>query len=390
MFSDNFYPELSGITDTIMTTGRELARRGHFVDYYAPYYSSKNYEMLRRERNPDMGPRITIHRLPSLPFAAGTGQGRAVIPIGTSLFSLRKLKPDVIHFHLIFGAGLEALLAAKILKKPLVGTNHTPITEFLHYSPIQAPWFKKLAAGYDSWFYNHCQFVSSPAQTVFDAMKSFDTNIPHNPVSNPVNLDFFKPTGAKRALKKKFHIPGFAVIYVGRLAVEKNIAATIQAIARLKKKIPDINFVIVGKGAYEKELRKLAKSLNVEHLIKFFGFLPSTEALAEAYNACDAFAIMSTAETQSIAAMQALACRVPVIAANAWGLKEYIKPGVGFLVEPEDIETLAEKILYLYKNPKRREMMGKEGEKYVAKFSIENIGNTWEQIYEKVIKSYNK
>jgi len=389
IFSDNFYPELSGITDTIMTTGRELARRGHFINYYAPYYSSKNYEMLRREQNLDMGPRVTIHRLPSLPFPAGTGQGRAVIPVGASLFSLRKFKPDVIHFHLIFGTGLEALLAAKIFKKPLVGTNHTPIAEFIRYSPIKAGWFQKFAARYDSWFYNHCSFVSSPAQAVLGAMKSFNTNIPHSAVSNPINLDVFKPTAAKWALKKKFHLPGFTMLYVGRLAVEKNIAVTMKAVARLGEKIPDLNFVIIGKGAHEKELRKLAKSLDVERRIKFFGFLPSTDALADVYNACDTFIMMSTAETQSIASMQALACRIPVIAANSWGLKEYIKPGVGFLVEPGNIEALAEKILYLYKNPQRRETMGKEGEKYVARFSIENIGNIWEQIYEKVIKDYN-
>ncbi len=390
MFSDNFYPELSGITDSIMTTGQELARRGHFINYYVPYYSPKNYEVLRRERTLDMGPRIEIHRLPSLPFPAGTGQGRAVIPIGASLMSLRKFNPDIIHFHLIFGTGLEALLASKILKKPLVGTNHTPITEFVRYSPIKTQWFRKLAVKYDSWFYNHCTFVSSPAQAVIDAMKSFNRNIPRGIVSNPINLDIFKPTNDKRALKKKFRLPGFTVLYAGRLAAEKNISIIIRAIARLEEKIPSVNFVIIGKGTYENKLRRLVKSLDVERRIKFFGFIPSTDALARAYNASDVFVMMSMAETQSIASMQALACRVPVIAAKAWGLKEYIHPDVGFLVEPGNINALTEKISYLYKNPAVGKSMGAAGEKYVRKFSIKNVGGIWEQIYEKVIKDYNR
>ena len=47
MFTDNFYPELSGISDSIMTTGYELARRGHEVAYYAPRYSTQDYEAMR-------------------------------------------------------------------------------------------------------------------------------------------------------------------------------------------------------------------------------------------------------------------------------------------------------------------------------------------------------
>jgi len=122
IYSDNFYPELSGITDSIMTTGKELARRGHSVHYYVPHYSEKNYQMLSRGRDLDMGPRIEVYRLPSLPFKTGTGQGRAVLPLCTSLPSLKRFNPDVIHLNVFGGSGLEAIMAAKLLGKPLVGT----------------------------------------------------------------------------------------------------------------------------------------------------------------------------------------------------------------------------------------------------------------------------
>lgn len=390
VFSDNFYPELSGITDSIMTMGEELVARGHSVNYYVPRYSKKNYLMLHRERHPSLSRGITVHRLPSLPFPTGTGQGRLVLPIGTSFPSLRKLNPDIIHFHLFGGTGLEAVWASRVFHKPLVGTNHTPILEFIHYSPLRSRWLANLVYGYDSWLYNRCDFVASPSQTIFDGMKNFNKNIPHQVVSNPIHTDLFSARFSKMEMKKRFAFTGFTILYVGKLSVEKNIVAAIKAVALLKDKIKNLNLILVGRGVYENNLRKLAASLDIAKLVKFFGFVPSAAELAELYNASDVFVMMSTAETQSISSMQALACKVPVVAANAWGLKEYIKPDFGFLVDAGDYEAAAEKIFYLYKNPQIREKMGEAGRKYVEKFSLASVATTWENIYGSVIKRYNK
>ena len=87
--------------------------------------------------------------------------------------------------------------------------------------------------------------------------------------------------------------------------------------------------------------------------------------------------------------MQALACEIPVIAADAWGFKEYITPGVGFLIKPNDVEAVAEKIIYLYKHPAVRAAMGKKGRAQVEHYSIANIATTWEGIYRDVIARYN-
>lgn len=384
MFSDNFYPELSGISDSIMTTGRELARRGHEIAYYAPHYSAKDYQAMHLPNVTTIGPGTSIHRLPSMRFISGTGTSQAAIPLLASYPSLRRFNPDIIHFHHIFGAGLEAVFESRLLKKPLVETNHTPILEFFKYSPIQANWFKNVILHYDSWMYNRANFVSSPTRLIFESMKYTNSGIPHRAVSNPIDTDEFRPVEHQ---KKNGH--PFTILYAGRLAEEKKIDVVIRAAALARKKIPAIRVIVVGRGAHEAPLRSLARELGMENCVTFTGFVPSAH-LPRYYAQSDVFAIMSTAETQSIVAMQALACAIPVIAADAWGFKEYITPAVGFLVSPDDVDGVAEKIIYLHDHPRERIQMGNDGQRYVAQFSIATIATIWETIYKDVIARYNK
>jgi glycosyltransferase involved in cell wall biosynthesis len=384
MFSDNFYPELSGISDSIMTTGKELAQRGHEIAYYAPRYSHDAFETMHLPDVASIGPRTSIHRLPSMRFKAGTGTAQAAIPVLTSFPSLARFNPDVIHFHHIFGAGLEAVFESRILKKPLVETNHTPILEFASYSPIQAAWLERFLVHYDAWFYNRSNFVSSPTRLIFENMRYTNLNIPHRAVSNPIDTEAFRPAEHPQ---KNDH--PFTILYAGRLAEEKKIDIVIRAAAQARTMIPNICVIIVGSGAYEAQLRSLVQELGMEHAVTFTGFVPS-EHLASYYAKSDVFAIMSTAETQSIVAMQALACAIPVIAADAWGFKEYITPEVGFLIKPGDTDGVAEKIIYLYEHPRICAAMGEKGREQVEHYSIANIATTWEGIYRDVIKRYNE
>jgi glycosyltransferase involved in cell wall biosynthesis len=334
-----------------------------------------------------IGPGTAIHRLPSLRFPAGTGTAQAAIPVLTSYPSLRRFNPDVIHFHHIFGAGMEAVFESRLLGKPLVETNHTPIVEFASYSPVKAGWIKRFLVHYDAWFFNRSNFVSSPTRLIFENMEYIDRTIPHRAVSNPIDTDEFRPakrTGNRAAKKKR----PFTIFYAGRLAEEKKIDVVIRAAARVRTAVPDIRVIIAGRGAYEARLRALVQSLDMERNVVFAGFVPD-EKLVSYYAESDIFAIMGTAETQSIVAMQALACEIPVIAADAWGFKEYITPGVGFLIKPNDVEAVAEKIIYLYKHPAVRAAMGKKGRAQVEHYSIANIATTWEGIYRDVIARYN-
>ena len=97
-FSDNFYPELSGISDTITITGCELKKRGHDICFVAAHYSAKDYAVANRQapKSPadDTVEGMPIVRLPSLPLPfSPTGQSRFALPFGGSFKFLKEFKP---------------------------------------------------------------------------------------------------------------------------------------------------------------------------------------------------------------------------------------------------------------------------------------------------------
>lgn len=387
VFSDNFYPELSGITDSIMSSAKELGRLGHEVDFYAPKYSKKDFSMIGAPfEEPDLGSNVRFHRMRSFPYPAPTKQARMVIPTFLRWIAMKNNRPDIIHTHLFFGVGMEALAAAKFLKVPLVGTSHTPITEFLKYGPLGSFMVEKSALGFVSWYYNHCRFVSAPSGGILKDMENNGFKSPSKVVSNPIELQKFFPVPEeeKNSIRKGFGLSGFIVLYTGRLAEEKHIDVIIRAVSLLKGQISEISLVITGHGDAKEKLEKLSFELGVGERVKFLGTL-NEEDHARIYKASDVFAIASTAETQSLSLLKAMATGIPVIGVNARALPEYISEKNGFIVEPGDHKNMAEKIAFLFENPEEGKMLGRGGMELVDNFSLPKIAKEWEAIYERVI-----
>jgi len=391
IFSDNFYPELSGIADSIITTAVELGRRGHVIKFFVPRYAARNFRIADFPvEEIQLGENVFIYRLRSLPFPGPNKQSRAVTPIGINTLRIKKFNPDVIHTHLFFGAGLRAVAAAKILRIPLVGTSHTPIEEFIRYSPIKSEWLKRLSARYVSWYYNRCDFVSAPSGSIIREMKNLGFRRTYKVISNPIDLKLFTPPGAgrKNALKKKFKFSQNTVLYTGRLAREKNIDVVIRAVAIVKKSLPDIDFAITGHGSARQKLESLAKNLGIEKEVKFLGTVHKKK-FGEIYQAADLFAIASTAETQCISMMQGMAVGIPVVGVNWLGLGDYITDKNGIKVKVGDYKTMAKKILSLLQNPEKSKRLGQGGLKTVKNFSIPKIADQWEKVYTKVISEHS-
>ncbi|MBI2459417.1 MAG: glycosyltransferase [Parcubacteria group bacterium] len=387
IFSDNFYPELSGISDSIILLARELAKLNHEINFYAPKYSAKNYQVLNlADQELDLGENIKIKRLFSLPASFISDYSRIVIPVPwRRLF--KNFKPDIIHTQLFFGAGLKALAAARLNKFPLVGTNHTAISEFIKLAPLKLNFLKNFSLNYAVWYYNRCNFVTAPSQSVFKEMLAYGFNKPHQVISNPLDLNTFRPSDHKSEYKKKFNLSDKVVVYAGRLSLEKNIDALIKAAALTKKRISNINLAIAGSGQFENELKRLVKELGIENEVKFFGRL-SKDDLAKLYQAAEIFSIASTSETQSLTLMQAMACGLPAVAVDSRALPEYVNGQNGFIVKAGDENVLAEKFIFLLANSKLRQELGRGAAASVQQFSAENIAKQWEKLYGRVIEDY--
>lgn len=389
IFSDNFYPEMSGITDSIITLVKNLVKYNHQVVFFVPEYKEKDFKVIDAEfREIDLGPNVKVVRFFALPYPLSTGQGRLVLPTIWRWWRVKKEKLDIIHTQDFFGMGIEALIAAKLLKIPLVGTNHTMITEFLNYCPVKNKLAQDWSRRFVSWYYNKCGLATAPSRSILDEMKNFGLHKPSQVISNPIELKDYLAVNddLKNNLKKEFNLSGHTVLCSGRLATEKHVDVVIKAINIVKTKLPDINLVITGSGVAKESLQQLVIELKLEDNVKFLGFV-EPEILKKIYQAADIYAIASTAETQSISLMKAMSVGLPVIGVRAWALPEYINDNNGFVVELGDYEAIAAKIILLCQDENLRQRLSQGGQATVRDFSEENIAKQWEKIYNNIVEN---
>jgi 1,2-diacylglycerol 3-alpha-glucosyltransferase len=385
MFTDYFFPELGGIQDSIATISRSLGSRGHQVDIYAPRYGARDYGRIRvpmRER--DLGENVSVRRRPAFPFPSSTRQSRVALPspVGPAVLAFRA-RPDVIHTHSFFGIGLEALLNGAVLRIPVVGTNHTTIAGFGPHIPISVD----RASAYVTWFHNRCDYVTAPSQSVFAELGRGELRRPHRVISNPIDTVLFSPVRSdeRDALRARFGLTGSTITYAGRLGAEKNIDVLLHALAALRAHGVVAELTIAGHGSHEPILRRLAAGLGIDQQVRFVGTLPQ-DGLAQLLRISDTFAIMSTSETQSMVLLQAMACGIPVIAADSRALPEFVSPANGMLVDPHDPARLAQALGEMLGSPERRQVLGAAGRRSVERYGIETVTDEWETLYRSVLQ----
>jgi glycosyltransferase involved in cell wall biosynthesis len=392
IFSDSFYPELSGITDTIIATGKELGRQGHSVEYFVPHYSRRAYQVVNVEQKEiDLGPNIKIHRLFSIPVKTPTMQGQALIPNPFRGF-FTKEKFDVVHSHGFFGAGIDALCFSKIKSIPLVGTNHTLIESFAQFFPIgfRGPRVQKSIIKYLIWYYGLCDFVTTPSLFLIEDMKKKGLKISGRAISNPVERYFYETTKTKDVLKKEFHFSEFHVLYAGRISAEKKCEILLDAFIRFAGTHPKASLSFVGQGMLRETFEKRVAASHVSKQITFMGpFLgENKKTLYDIFHASDVFVMPSTSETQSMVVIQAMASRLPVIAARAGGPPELIGNDKGLLFEPDNVEELVRHLDTLYKDSTLQKTFGDNGNAFAQKYSITLIAQAWEETYREVTEKY--
>ncbi len=389
LFSDIFYPELSGISDSVFLLAKALARRGHHVEIFAPYYTKKNHQKVGLpDKELDLGPNIRIWRLPSLHFPAPTEQGRMVLPhLLRTAFA--KTHFDIIHTHTFFGAGLEALLLAKRKHIQFVGTNHTLIEAF---SPIGAAWAKTMLSAYLIWYYNHCDYITTPSAFLSLHMKAQGLRVPVRVLSNPIEEEFFVARSGKSVLKKELGFAQCTFLYAGRLSSEKNVEILLDAFIEFAPHAPDADLVLVGGGVLRTALIDRAQKSSVASQIKILGpFLGAHKArLHDIFHAADIFVMPSTSETQSMVTLQAMAGGMQIIAANHGPLPGLVGDTKGILFEPGNKKDLVRVMAQCYNETKGVWEENAHARMFAEEFSETAIADEWEKIYTDVIIDYDK
>jgi glycosyltransferase involved in cell wall biosynthesis len=289
---------------------------------------------------------------------------------------LRAHKFDIIH-----GNSAKATI-------PIILSNQK---KFLTYIHDLGPFETKLTKiPIEKYLIRYIARKATCITTVSNFIKhQFNTFIPtvtQNKIFNLYNgiEDKYKPQPDEaQKLKERLKIKGPVLLYLGRIAPFKGVDHIIEAYYLAKKEIPDLNLVIGGNPDYSME-RIYQKWKSKHKDIHFVGFV-SDEELPSYYTMSDIFITYSySSEGFGLTSIEAIACGTPVICSSLTVFKEVLQDNAIF-VPPKKPLLLAKEIKRLLKDTNLREKLMIKAQKFIKRYSWDEVGKRLEDVYSKFI-----
>lgn len=372
--TDSYKPDLSGMVVSIDTFARELETMGHTVTIIAP----------------QMGDSVPsepgLIRIPSLraPFE-GIRNYYLMRPVVHETRLIRSINPDIIHTHSPFTAGLWGLHLAHRYDIASVTTYHTLLTEYCHYIPLPQSPLRFAATRTSRWFCNQCDGVVAPSERVSELLKTYGVVKPIRVIPTGVAVERFGSADG-RLMRRKLGIPADATVllYVGRVAREKNIPFLFEVYKRLFRDNPKVWGLIVGGGPELDNLRALANDMGLAGQLVFTGMVPPEKT--PGYYACgDIFTFASVTETQGLVVAEAMATGLPVVVVDEMGVKGIIRDGRDGCLSPNDLDTYESRVRWLVSNLSVRTEMAKSALERAQSLSSREMARQLAVFYEDVM-----
>lgn len=203
-------------------------------------------------------------------------------------------------------------------------------------------------------------------------------------VYNGIDADIFNPQNVSDDLRNVLGLKKENIVIgsIGVIEKDKGHRYLVEAITRLKAEgITNVVCIVCGTGPMEADLKELMRARGLENEVLFLGF---RDDIPKVLKVLDILVLTSlTIESFSMAAVEAMAMEVPVIATNIGGLPEVVEDGkTGILVPPGDVNALCSAIKCLVKNPEARLKMGENGRaRVLEKFTIEQNVKKTEDVF---------
>lgn len=377
-FVDSYKPDLSGMVVSVETFARNLRALGHRVFVFAPRMGG--YFDLERD----------VFRVPSMRAPLRNLRGYYLMrpQVMHERRLLESLQPDIVHTHTPFTAGILGDRLAKRLGIPLFTTYHTLLTEYCHYLPLPQDALKSAAVRASRWFCNRCDGVVAPSRNIKLLLEGYGVQRPIRVIPTGVELPCLEQYD-RAAVRDSLGIPRDAVVllYVGRVAKEKNLPFLFEVYRRVFDAHPGAWALIVGGGPEMESLKALARSRGIAERTVFTGMVPKAET-TRLYAGADIFTFASVTETQGLVVAEALASALPVVAVRAMGVADMVREGTdGFLCPPE-VDDFAERVLFLLGNPQARNDMAFQARTGADRFSCRATALNLEQFYRDILATY--
>jgi glycosyltransferase involved in cell wall biosynthesis len=362
LVSEAIPPQTNGVVTTLARLVAHLGARGHEVLFVGPRY-------------PENAGRPDLVDVPAIPLPLYP-EVRIALPVWqAALASLDRFGPDLVHVATPATLGWAAVRHGLRRGYPLVSSYHTNLTAYslyYHLGPVVP-----FAWRYLQWFHNATRRTYCPTPAVKADLEAHGIErIELWP--RGVDTSRFSPAHRTRALRAGY---GFTegdvvLLYVGRLAREKDLDRLFEAFAGLRAHAP-VKLLVVGDGPDRQRLERRYGDAGVV----FAGF-QTGDALSRHYASADLFAFPSRTETFGNVVQEAMASGLAVVGVAAGGVRDVVRPGVtGLLADPADPADFGRALARAVAAPDLRHRLGRAGREAA-------LAASWSTVLDRLLASY--
>lgn len=384
IFTDTYPPFINGVSTSVYMLKKALEKKGHKV-----YIVTINNESLKYKFDEDN----TVIRIPGVPIGIYDYRVSNIYPL-RAMNIIRKWNLDVIHSHTEFSMGTFARIISRQFNIPLVHTYHTMYEDYTHY--ITKGYFDKSSkkiVEYLTLFYcdktaNELIVPTRKTYNLFKEKYEVDKNIYIIPTGIEIERFYRENISEKdiNNVKKKLKLndDSFNIVFVGRLAKEKNIDLLLNAHKRIVSVNKNINLIIIGDGPDVDEYKNTAKKLGIDNNVIFVGKIPWDDIPAY-YSVSSLFATASTSETQGLTVIEAMASGTPPVCIDDESFRNTVVDGLNGRIFKDESEYV-DIVLSLFKDKKTVDSYSKQArinaEVYSSKYYAESVLDVYKHAIE--------
>ena len=373
LFTDTYFPQVSGVATSIKTLRDELIAQGHHV-----------YIFTSSDPRATDSPEDGIYRFPSVPFVSFKDRRIAFTGWLKVLRIARKLDLDIVHNQTEFSLGVMGKMVAKELGIPCIHTYHTMYQDYLHYIANGRVLKPKDVARLAHLYLKNMAGVIAPSERVLDTLESYHVESPIRVIPTGVNLRVYRLRDTpeqKLSMRQKY---GYdrdtpVLLSLSRLAFEKNIQELIASMPDVLAKEPTAQLLIVGDGPARQSIERQVREMNLRDHVTFAGQI-SNDEVPHYYQIADVFVSASDSESQGLTYDESLASDVPIVVRRSEYTDQLIDdPGIGMSFQKR--ADLVKGILHYIQNPPVEEAKAKREQK-LHDISAEVFGRRVVEFYE--------
>lgn len=367
------YPTYGGSGAVATELGLELARRGHeihFISYASPF------------RLRGFAERVTFHEVSQFEYPLFEQSSPYALALAVKQHEVAKREQlDLMHAHYAIPHAATAWLAKQMLKNENLDLK---IVTTLHGTDITL-------VGQDPSYYTLTKFSieQSDAVTAVSAYLRDETyrafgcgQCDLRVIPNFISTTDYHPPSDDSCRKKLAPKGHRVLVHVSNFRAVKRVGDVVKVFAGVREKMP-ATLVLVGDGPDRDAAEQQVDGLGLRKDVRFLG---KVESVGDVLRGSDLFLLPSATESFGLAALEAMACAVPVVASDAGGIPEVVEEGkTGYLAPPGDVATMVARALQVLQDPAEHERLKRNAAARALEFAADHVVPRYEQVYEEVL-----